>query len=333
MRFSSVLTLVFVIVGSGVGSGLAPALAHAEPPRKPKPKPRPTAAPAAEAPPQLPQPKPGGCVTIQPGVKHCATLQGQGSFDVVTYPPAAVVIRLEEDILKATPPPPALFQFETSRNTATISPVRTSLPLRTVVLLTTPTQTITINLIPGNLSSADTQVTITDPGKSILDADIDRRVADAVRAQKADLEEREKNLEMVARKRAAEVIVDELARDGADVFGGKTERNGELIILRAKKVVRIGARLYVVLGVENLSSEAFEVKGVRVWVEGASAEPRELPDLYASFPVTSIAPNQEGPGALFVPLDPQASGKARLHIQVLERNPRRTVDLHDLSLR
>jgi hypothetical protein len=288
---------------------LAPG-AHADRPKKPKvasPKPASPTESADQAP-KLPQPDPGKCVTIQPGVKHCATLQGQGSFDVVTYPPAAVVIRLEEDIVKSTPPPPALFQFEVSKNTATISPVRINLPSRTVVLLTTPSATITINLVPGSLANADTQVTITEPRKTVLEADLERRLADAVAARKVELDEREKNLETYAGKRAAEIIVDELAKDGADVLPGKTGRNSELIVLRVKKIVRIGERRYVVLGVENLSSEDFEVKGVRVFAEGISAESRPLDDVYASFGgVSTIAPNQELQGAVSVPLDRKLS--------------------------
>jgi hypothetical protein len=273
-------------------------------------------------------------VYIQPGVKHCATLQGQGSFEIITYPPAAVVIRLEEDIIKSTPPPPALFQFEVSKNTATISPVRTNLPTRTVVLLTTQSATITINLVPGSLANADTQVTITEPRKTLLEADLERRLADAVAARKAELDEREKSLETYAAKRAAEIIVDELAKDGADTLGSKTERNSELIVLRAKKVVRIGTRRYVVLGVENLSGEDFEIKGIRVSVEGISEHARLLEDVYSSFGgVTTIAPNQEVQGAISVPLDPQLATKARLRIQVIERNPKRSVEIRDLVLR
>ena len=315
---------------------LVPALAHADRKKKPKEDPQPTASPAAspDAPPKLPQPDPGRCVYIQPGVKHCATLQGQGSFDVVTYPPAAVVIRLEEDIIKNTPPPPALFQFEVSKNTATISPVRTNLPIRTVVLLTTPSATITINLVPGSLANADTQVTITEPRKTLVEADLERRLASAVAARQAELDEREKTLETYAAKRAAEIIVDELAKDGADTLGSKTERNAELIVLHAKKVVRIGARRYVVLSVENLSSENFELKGIRVWAEGISEQARPLEDVYSSFGgVTTIAPNQEVQGAISVPIDPQLATKARLRIQVIERNPKRSVELRDLALR
>jgi len=312
-----------------------PSLAHADRRKKPKGGPQqPAAAAAADTPPKLPQPDPGKCIYIQPGVKHCATLQGQGSFDVVTYPPAAVVIRLEEDIIRTTPPPPALFQFETTKNTATISPVRTNLPSRTVVLLTTPSTTITINLIPGSLANADTQVSITEPRKTLVEADLERRLADAVAARQAELDEREKSLETYSAKRAAELIVDELAKDGADVVGSKTARNNELIVLHARKVLRIGARRYVVLSVENLSGEPFEIKGLRVFAEGISEQPRALEDVYSSFGgVTTIAPNQEVQGAISVPLDPQLATRARLRIQVIERNPKRNVELRELALR
>ncbi len=313
---------------------LVPALADADRKKKPKGAPQESPAATANAVPKLPQPDAGKCVYIQPGVKHCATLQGQGSFEIITYPPAAVVIRLEEDIIRTTPPPPALFQFEVSKNTATISPVRLNLPTRTVVLLTTPSATITINLVPGSLANADTQVTITEPRKTLVEADLERRLAEAVAARQTELDEREKSLETYAAKRAAEIIVDELARDGADTLGSKTERNSELIVIRAKKVVRIGARRYVVLSVENLSGEVFEVKGIRVSAEGISEQPRLLDDVYSSFGgVTTIAPNQELQGAISVPLDPQLATKARLRIQVIERDPKRSVELRDLALR
>src|SRR5437870_1221751 len=98
--------------------------AFAEPP-----KPSRKQAPGEAAPPAV-QPAPGKCSSMQPGVKICSTLSGHGSFDVYTYPPASLYIKLPEEILHFVPADEVAFQQDWGGTIATIAPKIFELPQR-----------------------------------------------------------------------------------------------------------------------------------------------------------------------------------------------------------
>ncbi len=299
------------------------------------------AAAAAEPEPAAPTediPAPGTCryVRRQKGVKVCATLDGVGSFDIITYPPNAVRITFADQITSFTPPHELYFEAEISRNeqAITISPIRTDLPARTTSTVTAGTVTVTINLVPArSASSVDAQVQIVDPGQAARDAEIDRHVEERMRplAEALDLKERALDERVVTTAR--DRILDDLATD-AEVRepGGTTiDRNAKLIVLRAERVVHLGTTSYLVFSVENLSADPFEVAAVHVWTAtkgkaSAAASPAwHLRD-------RTIAPAARVRGALVLPARHQGRAQS-IGIRVEERDPDRSVELRGIQVK
>lgn len=277
-----------------------------------------------------PEPEPGQCVTLQPGVKSCATLEGTGNFEVKTYPPAIVSVQFEDPIEVWTPPPERIFQGVRSGNTVTISPLTEKLPARTVVIITTRRVKVTLNLVPGSLKDADTQIAVKDPLRNSRDAALEREVAAKMAPLLKDLEEKTRNLEQHAEERASEMVLDDLAKGGVALSGplGKPARNAELIVIRAKHLLRVGERRYLLFSVENLSGHDYEVRAVRVWVAQGGPE-KEVPVAW-KFGAKTVAPAAEVLGSIAVP---PMRGSARLRLQVVEADPARNVDLPAVEVR
>jgi hypothetical protein len=289
--------------------------------------PKPAHSPSSKVPAQgsgaagVANPAPGTCSYIQPGVKVCTTIDGQGAFDVVTFPPAAAYIRFEEPILEATAPDERFFQHEISREAPqvmSIAPLRKDLPERMPIVVRTEHLTVTINLRPGSLAKADTQITIRDPKRSEREVAVAKAVAEA-----------QKRLEPLANERARAVILEELALHGGDIrktTGTTRTRNGEgLVVLRVKDVVRIGRKRFVLVSVQNLSSENFEVRGLRLWLDG-----HQVPAAWKLARMT-IAPNDEPSGAIELPEQQgPTSVPARARVLVEEADGRRNIDLTGL---
>lgn len=287
--------------------------------------------PGAAAAQKIPEPEPGQCVNLQPGVKICATLEGTGNFEVKTYPPAIVSVQFEDPIDDWTPPPEALFQAKIAGDTVNISPLTERLPARTVVIITTKRVKVTLNLVPGSLKEADTQVAVKDPRRNSRAAEIEREVAAKMAPLLKELEERTRNLEQHAEERAGDILLGELAKGGADLSGalGKPARNTENIVIRAQHLLRIGERRYLIVSVENLSGHDFEVRALRLWIAQPGGPEKEVPVPW-KFGAKAIAPASEVLGSLAVP---PLRGAARLRVQVVEANPSRSVELPAVEVR
>ena len=214
----------------------------------------------------LTDPPPGSCSSIQPGVKICSTLAGQGAFDVLTFPPAVIYVTFEDNVKQMLPPDPGYYQTAYRDNVDTIVPLRPNLPERAPTVIETEGVKVTLNLRPGSLAKADTQITVKDPARGVRDAEVDRRVVEKLAPREKELADKERHLEERSAERMELILLDELAQ-GLDVRGpvGKgIARNDAFIVIRAKEVVRVGSRRYLLMTVENRSAELFDVKGVKV---------------------------------------------------------------------
>ncbi len=293
MRFSLLISCLLFAV-------LVPAVTIASP--------APGPAAAAVTPPQPPDPK------------RCSvsTVGGVGTFDVIVTPPAGLVINFEDPVSGMQPPPTTSYKAIFSGNTATVVPLRRDPISGATVHFDTATVHVTLNLKLGG--TPDTQLLILDPRKGARDEEVERRVKEAL----GHLEER-------ANERAERILLEELAASGADAVDpdvSPTRHNQ--VVLRAKKVVRIGNRRLLLFSVDNRSGDDLEVKAVRIWAGGAGKE-REL-----SRPAYQLAAtvhvNEEIAGAVAIPLK-SATSMDRIRLRVELSDPERNVELGGIHLR
>lgn len=301
MRFPVIGTIAF----------LAANAAGAAPPTRTEPATQPgeTAAPA-----------PGKCSYIQPQVKQCTVslTGGVGSFDVTMTPPAALVLTFEEPITGMQPPPSSSYKAVFSGSTATIVPLRRDPIPGATVHFDTANVHVTLNLRLG--ANPDTQLLVMDPKKVVRDAEVERRVKEAMEG----LEER-------ANERADQILLEEIASAGVEVVDTDVEpaRHNQ-VVLRAKRVVRVGNRRVVVFSVDNRSGDDLEVKSVKLWY-GSDGKDRQLPESSVQLGKV-IHVSEEVVGAVSVPIKTAPTGD-RLRLRVEMADPERSVDLHGIRLR
>ena len=263
-------------------------------------------------------PPAGACSYVQPGVKVCSTLpDGQGAFDVFSFMPAVLYVRTEEPIVRFVPPDPRYFQSDQRENTVVIIPIKDRIPERTPAIISTKSLTITLNVRRGSPKSADTQLTILDANRSRRSAD----VALAVSESEQQLEPR-----IVDRNRSADLMA--LADTGAEIRAARGKiisRNAELIILRAKDVVRLGTRRFLLFSIQNRSADPFLLSAVRLWV-GDKAIFSPWKSAKTTVPVAEeVGAAVELPGTL-----PKV---AKLRLRVEEADPKRGIELAGVEIR
>jgi len=263
-------------------------------------------------------PAAGACGYVQPGVKVCSTLpDGQGAFDVFSFMPAVLYVRTEEPIVRFVPPDPRYFQSDQRENTVVIIPTKDHLPERTPAILSTRSLTITLNVRRGSPKSADTQLTILDPSRSRRSADVALAVSESEQRLEPRITDRVRSVDLVG-----------LADSGADVRAarGKTiARNAALIVLRAKDVVRIGSRRFLLFSVQNRSGDPFQLSAVQLWNGDAQVTGswRASKDMVAS--------SEEVGAALELPASLPRVAKLRLRVE--EADPKRSIELSGVEIR
>ncbi len=293
----------------------------------------PTVTPAS--PPAATADAPGACSYVQRGLKVCSTADGQGVFDVATRSPAIVVVTFEDEITGITNPPKAYYHAEyvIGSNVATIRPAETELPATTPIVITTKTVQVTLNLRRApDAEHVDTQLTVKSPERVADDARIERRVTELLRVREQALADQEDAFEKRSSERASAQLLEDLAAKGAEIRapgGDGAARNAAHIVLRAKHVVRMGGRRYVVLTLENLDAKTFDIDSVHVWVKDNTGE-RALKAPW-TFAARAVGTNQRVQGAIFLPLD-RVSGKTRVRVRVDESDGERGVELGGIEV-
>lgn len=308
-----------------------PALAHSKR-RKPVP-----AAPSLES--TTPasatdDPPAGQCAEIQDGLKVCSTMDGRGSFDVVTIPPALVLVSFEDAVTWVNPPPTQYFRADIRNNTVTIEPRQRSFPDPTPIVITAGGTVVTLKLRPATgAGKVDTQVIIKDPGRRVRDSEIDQRVSEKLAPKLKALAERERQLEARAKERAESILLEELARSGADARDSGdpgAARNDAFIVLRVRGRVRVGDRRYVLVALENRSTQPFDLKRVRLWLSEGGAQHETAAS--STFVSTLVRPAEETRGAVLVPLARKWTAKTRIRLRVEEADPRRSIELGGIAM-
>ncbi len=254
------------------------------------------------------------CTVLQPQVKQCSVsaIGGVGTFDVVVAPPAGLVVAFDDAVVGMEPPPASSYRASFSGTTATVAPIRRDPIAGATVHFDTATVHVTLNLKLG--PKADTQVLIVDPRKGARDEEVERRV----KAATEGLEDR-------ASARADEMLVSDLASgiDVADTDVSPSRHNQ--VVLRTRKLVRLGERRVLLFSVENRGGDQLTVKAVRLWLAG-----RELPRPGFSVSATTIPVNQEVPAAVVVPKG-VAGDVVRLRVEFTDAD--RTVEIDGIKLR
>ncbi len=223
----------------------------------------------------------------------------------------------DDTVTGIQPPPTTSYRTSFSATTATVVPIRRDPIPGATAHIDTATVHVTLNLKLG--PTADTQLLIVDPRKGIRDEEVERRVKEAT----VGLEDR-------ANARADEILVGELASgiEVADADVAPSRHNQ--VVLRARKLVRLGERQLLVFSIENRGAEPLEVRRIRVWVERAGAE-RELPTPVYGLQRKTVPVNEEtGAAVSFTKL---ATAGDRLRVRIEFTNSERSVELSDVRVR
>ena len=260
-----------------------------------------------------------GCTYIQPQVKQCSVsaIGGIGTFDVLVAPPASLVVAFDDAVTGIQPPPTTSYRTSFSATTATVVPIRRDPIPGATVHIDTATVHVTLNLKLG--PTADTQLLIVDPRKAVRDEEVERRIKEAT----VGLEDR-------ARARADEILVGELAGGIEVAEADVTPSRHDQVILRARKLVRLGERRVLILSIENRGAEPVDVKRIRIWVARSGAE-RELPTPAYGLQRTSVPVNEETTAAVNVAK--LAAAGDRLRVRVEFTDSERSVELADVRVR
>ena len=276
--------------------------------------------PALAAP---PAPAPS-CIPLQPQVKQCSVsaVGGVGTFEAVVTPPAGLVIAFDEPITGMQPPPTSSYRASFSGTTATVVPIRRDPIPGATVHFDTRSVHVTLNLRSG--PTPDTQIVIVDPRRDLRDAEVERRVKEAIDG----LEERASRL-------ANEGLLDELASGGAAVEAVDVRPvRHDQVVVRADQVVRLGGRRVLLLAIANRSADVLEVRGVRAWT-GADGSEREL--LHPAYQLhgKTVPVNGETRMVLSLPTPPvpAAAGSDRLRVRIEFADPGPSVELAGIRWR
>jgi len=233
-----------------------------------------------------------------------------------------------------SPPPFPYFRAALRDNTVTIEPRQKSFPDPTPVVITAGGTVVTLKLHPATgASKVDTQVIVKDPGRRVRDSEIDQRVAEKLAPKLKELAERERQLEARSKDRAEGILLEELARSGADARDAGDSvaaRNDAFIVLRVRGRVRVGDRRYVLVAVENRSNEPFELKRVKVWLSEGEAQHEATAS--SRFDSSLVRPAEEARGAVLVPIGRKRTAKTRIRIRVEEADPRRSIELGGIEV-
>ncbi len=255
-----------------------------------------------------------GCRPLQPQVLACTVspVGGVGTFDVHVRAPAGLVISFNEPLVGMQPPPSSSFRASFQGTTATVIPIRRDPVPGATVHFDTEHVHVTLNLRAGAV--ADTQILIVDPRKAGRDEEVERRVKEATEG----LEER-------ATEEAEEGLFSDIAEHGAEVVElDATPARHDQVVLRARKVVRIGTRRVLIVGIDNRSGDDLEVTKVRVWLASGGAE-RELARTRYHVSEKSIGSNREVVAAIGLP---EGLGRGeRLRVRVEFTDSERDVEL------
>jgi hypothetical protein len=279
-----------------------------------------TAAPPAKAPALAAAPLPP-CQYIQPQVKQCAVSEigGLGTFDVTVAPPASLVVTFDEPVVGMQPPPPSSFRASISGSTATVLPIRRDPMPGATVHFDTATVHVTLNLKPG--ATADTQLLIVDPRKAARDDEVERRVKEAA-----------EGLEEKAEERAVTLLLGELAAGQVELVDPDTApTRHDQVVLRAKKVLRLGARRLLLCTIDNRTGEDLEIRTLRLFV-GPDGAAREIPHPAVHVASPILHADEEVAAAIALPPRGARDGE-RVRVRVEFTDEKRNLELGGIRTR
>lgn len=261
---------------------------------------------------------PGQCVYVpqNQGLKVCTTLDGRGAFDILVKSKTTLVVSLPEPLTDVSQPRTAAYKEAVSwfagGSQITLTVDAPKLPDVDMVVVTTAHQSVTLLL--RSAETPDLQVFFRDPRPQEQEAEIERRVHDTLEPRLKELEEREQSLEKKAQERATKLILEQLAAsswENPPLDKPRDARTG-YVVLHVDSLLRIGARRYLLLVLENLDQSPYFIKGARAWWSGGG--PGQ--DLHLPVHLQREVVSDKGEGRIVLELPPQTR---------FPKNPRLTV--------
>lgn len=280
-------------------------------------------------------PPPGTCAYKKPGIKYCTATDGHGIFEVFVAPDAAVAIQFEEPINKdkTTGLEDDEYTFQIAQTLLAIAmvPAGHKLPPERRMIVTAGSITATLLVRPvKDTQGADTLVAI--KGSSLAQEELERWCLERLAPQKAKLEEAQKEFEGRVTLRARDLLLEQLAADTFDLDDpdARTQRSLRIVI-RGKRVLRMGKRRFVVAEIENLSDVVYKPKEMTgTWRQGKSTQ--SVRTDFQCVP-KQIDTNDKMTCAAEVTLPRGATEGGRLDLRVLVERREHIVSLDDIRLR
>jgi hypothetical protein len=256
-----------------------------------------------------------------PRVRVCFSTPTGGAFEArIKYPDTLLIVLEGERPLRTVDPPSGMFTTRSRGNSIAITPER-ELSTESNVQIVTAHQRFTVTLRPAAV--ADAQVHIRDADKDAREAEIERRVAEALEAERKKMADVQKHMDEQAIQIAESLLLKVIGRSGIELrdVKGRAVRS-QNVVLRPVNFARVGERRFILFSIQNRSSRTFHIKAVRLTADGreqnikVSVAHQDLP--------ADIADEQEIPGVLTLPA--MRSG-AKLRLTIEESDPQRNVSL------
>jgi hypothetical protein len=280
-------------------------------------------------------PAAGTCAYKSKGIKYCTASEGHGIFEVLVAPEATVAIQFEEPINKdkTTDIDGEEYTFQIAQTLLAIATTQSGskLPAERRMIVTAGSITATLLIRPvKEAERADTLVAI--KGSSLAQEELERWCLERLTPEKSQLEDAQKHFEQRVTTRARDLILEQLAADTVDIDEPDAQTRRSLrIVIRGKRVVRMGKRRFVVLELENLSDTLYKPREmVGTWHQGKSTQ-----SVHTEFQCLpkQIDTNDKMTCAAEVSLPAGAAESGRLDLRVVVDRNEHTVSLDGIRLR
>ncbi len=222
-----------------------------------------------------------------------------GGYEVLVSPTFVTVFYLPEPVTRAFGSNQKDFRIDMLRDTVVVRPVKNQPGLTANLGIQTKKLKINVVLkIASDTEQALSQVIFT---RGEAKAEIDKKVAAALEPLKAELDAKQRNLDELVRNRAQDEIAEAMLRDYELARLEAITRNGDNVVLRVPRVVRMGEDRYLYFTIQNRGSATYVLQSAELTQDGKPVTVRVTFSPRTDGVLGKVDPGQRGAGVIVVP--------------------------------
>lgn len=231
-----------------------------------------------------------------------------GGYEVLVSPTFVTVFYLPEKVTRAFGSNQKDFRIDMLRDTVVVRPITNQPGLTANLGIDTKKMKINVVLkVAANPEEALSQVIFT---RATAKAEVDKKVAELVDPIKADYEAKQRDLEAAVRTRAQDEIAEAMLREFQLAHVDGITRNGDNVVLRVPRAIRMGEDRYVYFTIQNRGSVPFVLASATLKQDGkelAGARVRFAPR--AEGLLGKVDAGQRGAGVIVIPAGQLTPGR------------------------